>query len=127
MRDKNINIAASKYITSKYDEIDIPQKVEINEYNPTPKRNDPVPAPANLDIDQVNTGLSDKDGTPSAMNLSINWSTPVESILDSNGDTRSITYRFLSHFEIQHNITSDLGGNNRFVNIQNIPGWYDYF
>ena len=120
--ENKYEITASKYIKDKYDEIDVDQPIQTYDYIPLPKRNDPVPAPRNLSIEQVRGSSVTKDGEGTQVKVKIAWSTPTEDLPDTNSSSQPITYRFLSHFEIHHNMDLDGNANSRFTKITNIPG-----
>ena len=119
--EEGIDITASQYNPEKYDEIDEDIPVETTDYTPLPKGDDPVPAPSTVVVEQVTTNSTVVDGRGTGMKVQISWSTPVETITDTAGNTAEVPYRYLSGFEIHHNLTDD-GRNNTFTKITNISG-----
>ncbi len=119
--DDGISFSASRYAKEKYDEIDQDVPVETTDYVVLPPKGAKVPSPETLVIDQITTASTLEDGVGTGITAQINWSTPVENVTDTAGITSSVTYRFLSHFEIHHNM-SFKGRSNKFVKINNIPG-----
>jgi predicted phage tail protein len=119
--EDGISFSASKYAKEKYDEIDEDVPVETTDYQILPPKDQKVPAPSVVLIEQVTTSSTVDGGVGTGVTAQINWSTPVETFTDTAGNTSSITYRFLSHFEVHHNM-SFAGRSNKFVKINNIPG-----
>ena len=119
--EDGISITASQYDRTKYDEIDKDIPVETTTYNPLPSKDEPVPGPETVLVEQVTTNATVVDGRGTGMKVQISWSTPVETVVDTAGNSSVIPYRYLSHFEIHHNLNDD-GKGNAFTKIQNIPG-----
>ena len=122
--DEGILISAARYERTKYDEIDTDLPVETTTYIPIPDKNAAVPRPDNIIVEQLTTSSSTVGGVPTGMSVVISWPTPEESFFDTNGSLQSIPYRFLSHFQIDHNMVSgDLKTRGKiFTRIDNIPG-----
>ena len=89
---------------------------------PLPSKDEPVPPPPEtVTVEQVTTNSTVVGGRGTGMKVQIGWSPPVETVTDTAGNSSVIPYRYLSHFEIHHNLNDD-GKGNAFTKIQNIPG-----
>ena len=99
------DLTATQYEETKFDEIDTAVPTYTTGYVPDTAANRPVPPPTGLTLQMVPSASSSVEGQPISFDTIITWTPPVETIVDSAGNTRTVNYRFTERYEIAHDLT----------------------
>ena len=97
------SIVASKVIFEKYDEVEKSYQRFVEQYKPTPSRNDEIPAPTELKVELLPTASPVEDVAGVGQKVVVSWNEPVETFTDSLGNSVQRKYQFIDSYEIQHN------------------------
>ena len=104
-------ISASVVAIDKYDNIENNRQVYVPDYSQFSGILANVPYPTNLSVQLVPTASASIDGADSSVEAIISWTSPEESFTDSSGTASDVPYRFVSRYEIQHDLKDgDLDG-----------------
>ena len=97
------SLVASKVVFEKYDELEKSYQRFIEQYKPTPSRDDEIPAPTNVKAELLPTASPARDTAGVGQKIVISWNEPLETFTDSLGNSTERKYRFIDSYELQHN------------------------
>lgn len=106
------SIVGAKVVTEKFDELEKKWAVYVDPYKPTPSKDAEVPAPTSVKFDIVPAPGVDADTEGAGLQAVVSWNEPLETIVDSNGNSRQVKYRFLDSYELQHNFKNPSSDNS---------------
>ena len=102
--EKNLfSLVASKVVFEKYDELEKNYQRFVEQYKPTPSRDDEIPAPTELKVELLPTASPEEGTAGVGQKVVVSWNEPLETFTDSNGTSTTRKYRFIDSYEIQHN------------------------